>query len=231
MMYQHPPKERYNYQTPKRNEDLERGQRFQEEPPCEADSGQEKKGGGFWSCCCKCCCWILIIIVVLLVILAILITIYMPKPPKVKMVSFDVTKSALYQLDSDNSFDIKIKDIFGTIEYKSEKLGDIKTGPFVVKKKDKTDVEVKFSNQSFSKSLVEFCLSKKEFPADIKYTVVTGYFGIKITRKDTVKIPCPKIPNQDKIAENLEKYKDQIPEGVSEKNVAQMIANKQQLSQ
>jgi hypothetical protein len=183
---------------------------------------KKKERSGCYSCLGKCCCVFMLLVIVLAIVASVLIGIYFPKLPDAKIASFDFTKSATFELNSDNSYDIKVKNLYGDINYEHEKVLSFETDPFVIVKKDKSLVEIRLKDPKPTKALLEFCKNNKEFPADIKGSLEVSWLPFSLGKRQTMNLPCPPIP---KDLESVDKLLD--GKKINDKDVAQLIADKQ----
>lgn len=200
--------------APAQTEDLE--------AQTQANPDKKKKGGGCAGCCGKCCCCCLIIIVLLILGLGLLLLILWPKPPKVTMVSIDPASSAVYDVQSDNKFDVKVNRLWGQVFYQSEPIVDFDVKDVTIKKKDTTRVEIPFT-PSFNENLMKWCLKNKNFKADVDVKVelaMLKWLGKPITKKQQITIPCPKIDQS--LLNNLPK---DLPKGMSKDQIDKLIAS------
>lgn len=161
----------------------------------------EKKKRG--CCCCGCggcCCCCLIFTLIFIAFIVIAGIVLFPKKPKIKQVSLDITKSAVYEIDSPNKYDIKLNRVFGEVTFKGDALVNFEVKDVNIRKKAKTNVEIPLKPK-LSPELLNHCASNKDFKAEIKITVepaLLAWLKKSITKKEQVTFPCPKIPKEIK---------------------------------
>ncbi len=195
------------------------------------DAGTEKKKNSkgccaaCCGCCCRCCCWCFLIILILLIFLAIAGVVLFPKKPNVKLLNIDINKGAVYEVRSDNKYDIEIDNLYGELFFKGESIVEFNAENMNIKKKATTKVEIPLKPQ-LSKQLLTHCLVNNEFEADMDVNVklkLLKWLGKPIHRKEKIKIPCPKLPDAGKIPADL---MNKIPDDANQSDIAK-LTNKQ----
>lgn len=183
---------------------------------------EDRKSCCSCGCCCRFICYVLIFLFIILAALVVVIMFYFPKPPKFKMVSVDLKKSAVYDVTSENSYDIEINRLWGDIQYNKKKLVDYSTDRVNIVKLDTTRVELNLEDLNLDPDLIKHCMKSKDFPADLNVNIEFKLFKFKVKRTEPITIPCPPLPKN--LPTGLPK---DLPAGVNDKDVTKLLQDKQ----
>lgn len=187
-----------------------------------AGKKDEKKSCCSCGCCCRCICYTFLLLILILLALTVVLMFYLPKIPKHKLISADITKSVVVDLTSENSYDIKINRFWGDIQYNKKKLADFNTENVNIVKLDTTRVEILLNDVNLDPALINFCTKNKEFPADVNGNIEFKFLKLKFKKTQQINIPCPPIPKD--LPTDLV---NNIPAGVDQKDVQKLLQDQQ----